>query len=98
VVDEDILDGTVANEHKTIILTSVDYLDPQVIAALEDYAAHGGLVLPTGDSTVTIKGAKKLAFKPPHHTAAVERLVKILDSWGVNATLLTWRRRASRAP
>ena len=43
VLDEDILDGTVANEHKAIILTSLDYLDPKVIAALEDYAAHGGL-------------------------------------------------------
>jgi hypothetical protein len=64
VVDEDILDGTVANEHKAIILTSLDYLDPKVIAALEDYAAHGGLVLLTGDCTVTIKGAKKLAVKP----------------------------------
>ncbi len=64
VVDEDILDGTVANEHKAIILTSLDYLDPKVIAALEDYAAGGGLVLLTGDCTVTIKGAKKLAVKP----------------------------------
>jgi hypothetical protein len=44
VVDEDVLDGTVANEHKAVILTSLDYLDPKVIAALEDYAANGGLV------------------------------------------------------
>jgi hypothetical protein len=64
VVDEDVLDGTVANEHKAVILTSVDYLDPKVIAALEDYAAGGGLVLLTGDCTVTIKGAKKLAAAP----------------------------------
>jgi hypothetical protein len=64
VVDEDVLDGTVANEHKAIILTSLDYLDPKVIAALEDYAAHGGLVLLTGDCTVTIKGAKKLSVAP----------------------------------
>src|SRR5262249_7799134 len=64
VLDEDVLDGTVANEHKAIVVTSVDYLDPKVIAALEDYAAHGGLVLMTGDSTVTIKGAKKLDVKP----------------------------------
>jgi hypothetical protein len=63
-VDEDVLDGTVANEHRAIILTSVDYLDPKVIAALEDYAAHGGLVLMTGDCTVTVKGATKLSVKP----------------------------------
>jgi hypothetical protein len=64
VVDEDVLDGTVANEHKAIILTSLDYLDPRVIAALEDYAANGGLVLLTGDCTITVKGAKKLPVAP----------------------------------
>jgi len=64
VLDEDALDGTVANEHKAIVLTSLDYLDPKVIAALEDYAANGGLVLMTGDCTVTIKGAKSLSVKP----------------------------------
>jgi hypothetical protein len=64
VLDEDVLDGTLANEHKAVILTSLDYLDPKVIAALEDYAAGGGLVLMTGDCTVTVKGAKKLPVKP----------------------------------
>ena len=64
VVDEDVLDGTLANEHKAVILTSLDYLDPKVIAALEDYAAGGGLVLMTGDCTVRVKGAKKLPVKP----------------------------------
>jgi hypothetical protein len=64
VVEEDILDGTVANEHKALILTSLDYLDPKVIAALEDYATNGGLVLMTGDCTIGIKGAKKLAVAP----------------------------------
>jgi hypothetical protein len=64
VVEEDVLDGTLANEHKAVILTSVDYLDRQVVAALEDYAARGGLVLLTGDCTVTVKGAKKLPVSP----------------------------------
>ncbi len=64
VVDEDILDGTVANEHKAIILTSLDYLDPKVIANLEDFASHGGLVLLTGDCTVKIAGSKKLPVAP----------------------------------
>jgi hypothetical protein len=64
VVEEDVLDGTVANEHKAIILMSLDYLDPKVIAALEDFAANKGLVLMTGDCTVSIKGAKKLDVKP----------------------------------
>ena len=64
VVDEDILDGTLANDHKAVVLTSIDYLDPQVIKALESFAAGGGLVLLTGDSTVQIKGAVKLGVTP----------------------------------
>jgi hypothetical protein len=64
VVEEDILDGTVANDHKAIVLCSLDYLDPKVIRALEDFAAGGGLVLMTGDSTVTIRGAHVLPVKP----------------------------------
>jgi hypothetical protein len=64
VVDEDVLDGTLAGDHKAVILTSIDYLDPQVIAGLESFAADGGLVLLTGDSTVKIKGAITLPIKP----------------------------------
>jgi hypothetical protein len=64
VVEEDILDGTLAAEHKAVILTSLDYLDPKVIAALEQFAAGGGLVLLTGDCTITIKGAVKLSVTP----------------------------------
>src|SRR5262249_38891473 len=63
IVDEDVLDGTLANDHKAVVLTSIDYLDPAVVKALEDFAANGGLVLLTGDSTVAIKGAVKLAIK-----------------------------------
>jgi hypothetical protein len=57
VVEEDVLDGTLAANHKAVVLTSLDYLDPKVVAALESFAAHGGLVLLTGDCTVQIKGA-----------------------------------------
>jgi hypothetical protein len=64
VLDEDILDGTVASDHKAIILTSIDFLDPAVIAALEQFADQGGRVLLTGDCTVSIKGAIKLPVKP----------------------------------
>jgi hypothetical protein len=64
VLDEDVLDGTLANEHKAIILTSLDYLDPKVIAGLEDFAARGGLILMTGDCTINVKGATKLSAKP----------------------------------
>src|SRR5262249_7609786 len=44
VLDEDVIDGTLANDHKAIVLTSIDYLDPQVVSALEDFAARGALV------------------------------------------------------
>jgi len=64
VLDEDIIDGTLANDHRAIVLTSIDHLDPQVITALEDFAANGGLVLLTADCTVEIKGAKKLSLAP----------------------------------
>lgn len=64
VVEEDVLDGTLAADHKGVVLTSIDYLDPQVVAALESFAAGGGLVLLTGDCTVQIKGAVKLGVIP----------------------------------
>jgi hypothetical protein len=60
IVEEDILDGTLANEHKALVLTSIDYLDPAVVEALESFIQGGGVVLMTGDSTVAIKGAIKL--------------------------------------
>ena len=64
VVDEDVLDGTLANDHKAVILTSINYLDPRVVRALEQFAAGGGLVLLTGDCTVKVKGAVTLPVKP----------------------------------
>jgi len=64
VVDEDVADGTLAANHKAVLLTSITYLDPPVVAALEDFAAKGGLVLLTADSTVKIQGAIGLGVKP----------------------------------
>jgi hypothetical protein len=71
VVEEDVLDGTLANEHRAVVLTSLDYLDPAVIKALEDFAAAGGLVLLTGDCTVQVKGAVKLDVSPKMPDQAV---------------------------
>ena len=77
VVDEDIVDGTLAASHKAIILTSITFLDPEVTAALEDFAANGGLVLLTADCTVKIKGAVSLGVTPALPDAAlVEKLLK----------------------
>jgi hypothetical protein len=64
VLDEDVVDGTLAADHKAVVLTSLDYLDAQVVAALERFAAGGGLVLLTGDCTVPVRGAIKLPVSP----------------------------------
>ena len=64
VVEEDVLDGTLAANHKAIILTGIDYLDPDVVAALEKFAARGNLVLMTSDCTVKIAGAINLGVTP----------------------------------
>jgi hypothetical protein len=77
VVEEDILDGTLANDHKAIVLTSLDYLDPKVIAALVDFSKRGGTVLMTGDCTVQIAEAVKLRVQPAMpDQAIIDRLMK----------------------
>lgn len=64
VLDEDVLDGTLATHHNAVILTSMDYVDPAVAKALEDFASKGGRVLATSDTTLSIKGMKKLKVLP----------------------------------
>lgn len=64
IVDEDILDGTLAAQHRAVILASIQYLDPALVAALEDFAARGGLVLKTSDCTVAVKGAVDIGMTP----------------------------------
>jgi hypothetical protein len=64
IVDEDILDGTLAADHRAVVLTSINHLDPAVVRGLESFAAGGGLVLLTADSSVAIKGAVKLSVAP----------------------------------
>jgi hypothetical protein len=77
VLDEDVLDGTLAAHHKAVILTTIDYLDPDVIDGLEDFARRGGLVLMTGDSKVHVKGAVNLGVTPQLPDAPkVEALIK----------------------
>jgi hypothetical protein len=64
VVEEDVVDGTLAAHHRAIVITSVDYLDPPVVASLEQFAASGGLVLATADCGVKIRGAIDLGVTP----------------------------------
>jgi hypothetical protein len=63
-LDEEVLAGTLAAHHRAVLLTSIGYLEANVIAALEDFASRGGVVLLTADSTVSLRGAVKLAASP----------------------------------
>ncbi len=60
IVEEDILDGTLASHHRAVILPGIDHLEPNVIAALEQFIAGGGAVFVSDDSRVEIKGATKI--------------------------------------
>lgn len=60
VIEEDVLDGTLAAHHQAVILTGITYLDPKVTAALNGFVRGGGKVLLTDDCTVVIDGASKL--------------------------------------
>ncbi len=66
VLDEDVRDGSVAAERKVLIVTSVDYLDPQVVRNLEEFIGGGGRVLLTADCKVQIHGARGLGVTPGH--------------------------------
>ncbi len=68
------LDGSLAADFKAIVLTNVNYLDPKVVAVLEDYAAKGGLVLMTDDCKTRIKGAKRVGAAAPDLTGEIERV------------------------
>ena len=60
VVEEDILDGTLAAHHKMLLLTGIDTLDPRVVKTLEAFIANSGVVVMTDDCHVAINGAVKL--------------------------------------
>jgi len=60
VVEEDVLDGTLAANHKAVFLTGIHALDPEVVNALAAFAAHGGAVILGDECTVDIPGARKL--------------------------------------
>ena len=60
ITDEDVADGTLLAYHQAVVLPAVDYLAPDVAAALEEFAAQGGLVLLTAESEIQLKGAIKL--------------------------------------
>ena len=65
VVEEDVLDGSLAANHKAVLLPGVNYLDAKVVTALEAFISSGGTVLLSDDSQVQIKGAQKLGAEAP---------------------------------
>ncbi len=80
VLDEDVLDGSLAAEHKAVLLCGIDYLDPGVIDGLAAFARGGGVVLVGSECKVKIPGATILAGE--HHRfdrrrdGKVERLIR----------------------
>jgi hypothetical protein len=81
VVEEDVVDGTLAAEHKAIILTSLDYLAPKVVAALEDFAKQKGLVILTKDCKVKIKGGVTVNVAPGFPEAAKVAALEKAGKW-----------------
>ncbi len=82
VLEEDILDGTLAASHKALVLTDIHYLDPNVITALQEYIKDGGAVLMTDDCTVNILGAVKIGatykLLPPTTPPSTPSLQEVL--------------------
>ena len=63
IVEEDILDGTLAKNHKVLILPGINTLEPKVKAAVQSFIKGGGVVLISDDAKVTIEGAKLIGAK-----------------------------------
>lgn len=64
VLDEDVIDGTLAASHRVLIVASVDHLDPEVLAGLDAFSKAGGVILATSDCQVRIPGAIDLGMTP----------------------------------
>ena len=76
VLEEDILDGSLAADHKAVILTGIDHLDQPVIAGLESFVKGGGTVLEFANCPVQINGAVKLPMDPDAQDVADQKRVK----------------------
>ncbi len=63
IVEEDVLDGTLAANHRAVILAGIHSLDPKVVSALEAYAEKGGAVIVGDECQVKIKGATRLGIE-----------------------------------
>ena len=59
-LEEDVLDGSLARQYQAVILPGATNVDARVVRALEAYIAGGGHLYLTDESTQTITGAEKL--------------------------------------
>ena len=82
-VEEDVLDGTLAANHKAIVLTGIEELDPAVVKALELYAAKGGKVILGDECKIKIEGATKLgaAITDRIYVVAAKEFAKKDQDW-----------------
>jgi len=76
VVEEDILDGTLAANNRVLIIAGANDLDARVIRSLETFITRGGAVLLSDDSRVRITGS--IAYAIP---ADFLTLGKSWDAW-----------------
>ena len=66
VVEEDVLDGSLAANHKAVLLAGVNFLDAKVGGGgWKPTIVGGGVVLVSDDCQVQIKGAQKLGIETP---------------------------------
>ena len=63
VVDEDVLDGTLAKNHRVLLMPGVNYLDANMLNALHDFILGGGVVLVDNDAKVQLPGIKRVGAK-----------------------------------
>ena len=56
IVEEDVLDGTLAAHHRAVILPGIDHLEANVVTAFEQFIIDGGAVLLSDESKVQIDG------------------------------------------
>ncbi|MFW5856917.1 MAG: hypothetical protein ACOCX4_03485 [Planctomycetota bacterium] len=64
ITDEDVVDGTLGMRHKAVLLTSIDYLAPEVLDGLAAFQAAGGAVFVTEDSEIGIADAVPVPVTP----------------------------------
>jgi len=64
VLEEDILDGTLANNHQVLLIAALDYLDPAVISSLEQFIDAGGHIYMPMTTKIHINGAVILNADP----------------------------------